>query len=88
MLATSVACRRGMRQFTVSELAAFDGADGRPAYVAYAGLVYDVSASFLWKGGRHQGPHLAGRDLTGELASAPHEADLLDSFPVVGRIAK
>ena len=75
-----------MRKFILAELATFDGSGGRAAYVAYEGAVYDVSDSFLWKSGRHQGLHRAGRDLTAELASAPHESDFLEQFPVVGRL--
>ena len=75
-----------MKLFTPAELAEFDGAEGRPAYVAYQGIVYDVSESFLWKGGKHQGLHRAGRDLTEDLAKAPHGADFLARFPVVGRM--
>ena len=74
--------------FTLEELAKFDGSEGRPAYVAYKGKVYDVSESFLWKGGKHQGLHRAGRDLTGELPRAPHGVDFLKRFPVVGRLHK
>lgn len=75
-----------LRVFTPDELSQFDGSEGRPAYVAYGGTVYDVSESFLWKGGKHQGRHRAGRDLTDELAKAPHGADFLQRFPVVGRV--
>ena len=75
-----------MRQFTLDELAELDGADGRAAYVAHEGTVYDVSESFLWKSGKHQGLHRAGRDLTDELKRAPHESDFLARFPVVGRL--
>jgi len=46
--------------------------------------VYDLSSSFLWRGGRHQALHSAGKDLTSELGQAPHGADLLAEFPVVG----
>jgi len=74
------------RQFTAAELAEFDGRDGRAAYIAYGGAVYDVSASFLWKGGQHQGGHVAGRDLTAELDAAPHGPEMLESCPVVGRL--
>ena len=75
-----------MRLFTPDELAGFDGAEGKSAYVAYRGRVYDVSESFLWKSGKHQGLHRAGKDLTDELAGAPHGADFLKRFPVVGRL--
>jgi len=75
-----------VRRFTVDELARYDGKDGRPAYIAYKGKVYDVSGSFLWRGGRHQALHAAGIDLTAALAGAPHREDLLDRVPVVGVI--
>jgi len=75
-----------MKVFTMDELAQFDGSSGRPAYVAYRGLVYDVTDSFLWKDGKHQGLHRAGRNLSADLAQAPHEADFLERFPVVGQL--
>ena len=73
-----------MKQFSEEELSLYDGRDGRPAYIAYEGKVYDVTTSFLWKGGRHQVLHYAGRDLTKELENAPHGSDLLERVPVVG----
>ncbi len=73
-----------MRRFTLEDLARYDGKDGRPAYIAYGGRVYDVSGSFLWQGGRHQVLHDAGTDLTAALDQAPHGEDLLERFPVVG----
>jgi predicted heme/steroid binding protein len=73
-----------MRRFTAEELASYDGRDGRPAYVVYDGKVYDVTDSFLWKGGRHQAMHDAGLDLTRALLDAPHGPDLLARCPRVG----
>jgi predicted heme/steroid binding protein len=73
-----------MKQFTAEELAKYDGRDGKPAYVGCEGKVYDVSASFLWKDGTHQVLHKAGVDLTAALEQAPHGADILKKFPVVG----
>ncbi|MBI4297358.1 MAG: cytochrome B5 [Chloroflexi bacterium] len=67
-------------------MARFDGKDGRLAYVAYEGTVYDVSSSALWEGGEHQGDHLAGRDLTADMKGAPHDVDTLQGFPVVGKL--
>ena len=78
--------QNGTKLFTLDELAKFDGSEGRPAYVAYQGIVYDVSQSFLWKGGKHQGLHRAGKDLTSELERAPHGMDFLERFSVVGRL--
>lgn len=73
-----------MQKFTRQELAQYDGQNGAPAYIAYQGRVYDVSHSFLWQQGRHQVTHRAGQDFTGGLAQAPHSADLLERFAVVG----
>ena len=74
-----------LRPFTVEELSAFDGKDGRPAYTAYDGLIYDVTTSKLWPDGEHYG-QLAGKDLTGQLAGAPHGKEVLAPFPIVGRL--
>lgn len=71
---------------TKQELAQHDGRDGRPAYVAVNGTIYDVTASPLWQGGDHQGSHQAGHDLTEELKSAPHVRAVVERFPVVGRL--
>jgi predicted heme/steroid binding protein len=75
-----------MADFTEAQLAEFDGRDGRPAYVAYKGVVYDVSDSAMWDEGDHLGSHSAGADLTDEHDDAPHEERIVD-FPEVGRLA-
>jgi len=75
-----------MREFTTDELARYDGRAGAAAYIACNGKVYDVSGSFLWQQGRHQALHQAGADLTPGLTKAPHGADLLERFPVVGSL--
>jgi predicted heme/steroid binding protein/uncharacterized membrane protein len=72
------------RKFTRAELATFHGEDGRPAYVAFKGMVFDVSMSKLWRGGMHMKRHVAGQDLTEEILGAPHDLDVLDRFPRVG----
>jgi predicted heme/steroid binding protein len=76
-----------LRTFTLEELARCDGREGRPAYIAYRGRVFDASNSFLWMGGRHQAMHQAGRDLTDVLDQAPHAEDLLERIPVIGTLA-
>ncbi|MGQ9543116.1 MAG: cytochrome b5 domain-containing protein [Candidatus Bathyarchaeia archaeon] len=73
-----------MKAFTEEELAEYNGKNGKPAYIAYKGKVYDVSASFLWKDGDHQVLHKAGMDLTEALEQAPHGEDVLEKFPMVG----
>jgi len=72
-----------MKSFTKEELSRFDGRDGRPAYVAYSGRVFDVSVSDLFTDGEHLG-HELGMDLTSEMDNAPHDDDVLEGFPVVG----
>ena len=75
-----------MKEFTLEDLADFDGQDGRPAYVAYEGIVYDVTESAMWTDGDHEGQHTAGRDLTTEHEDAPHDVYITD-FPEVGTLA-
>ncbi len=73
--------------FTREMLAEFDGRDGRRAYIAFAGKVYDVTDSAMWEGGQHEDEHSAGVDLTAEMDFAPHLPEELDSFPIVGSLA-
>jgi predicted heme/steroid binding protein len=73
-----------MKSYTRTELARCDGKEGRPAWIAWRGKVYDVSESFLWKGGRHMAMHEAGQDLSDVLGEAPHGEDLLERVPVIG----
>jgi len=75
-----------MKRFSKEELARYNGKNGAPAYVAYKGKVYDVSASFIWRNGRHQVLHNAGEDLTDALEQAPHGADMLERLPMVGTL--
>jgi predicted heme/steroid binding protein len=71
---------------TLTELAGYDGRDGRPAYIAVNGTIYDVTSSPLWEKGFHPPDHQAGRDLTDELAKAPHVRAVVERFPVVGTL--
>lgn len=74
------------RQITEDELRKCDGREGSPAWVAFRGKVYDVSASQRWPVGVHVKRHQAGGDLTGEFAAAPHDESVLERMPVVGRL--
>ena len=74
-----------MKEFTAEDLADFDGQDGRPAYVAYKDVVYDVSDSGMWSEGDHESLHAAGHDLTSEHDDAPHDVYVTD-FPEVGTL--
>jgi len=73
-------------KLTPEQLAKSNGSDGEKTYVAVGGKVYDVSDSDLWEDGDHMGAHDAGKDLTADLEDAPHGAEVLDDFPVVGEI--
>lgn len=74
-----------MKEFTREELATFNGKDGSPAYVAFKGVVYDVTDSAMWGDGDHEGMHFAGADLTEEHGDAPHDVYVTD-FTEVGRL--
>ncbi len=76
------------REFTMEELHNFDGKEGRPAFVAYRGRVYDVTGSKLWKEGSHMKKHLAGHDLTDAIKTAPHGDEKILSMPEIGILAE
>ena len=72
------------RKFTLDELKQYDGKEGRPAYIACNGKVYDVTDDYLWTEGNHQGEHTAGKDLTEEMKLAPHSEETLERIKQVG----
>ena len=76
------------KQFTPEELKKYDGKDGRPAYIAYKGKVYDVTDDFHWVDGDHQGEHTAGNDLTEQMSNAPHLEDVLERVKLIGILTK
>ncbi len=75
-----------MKEFTSKELEAFNGKRGAPTYTSYQGKVFDVSESSLWVGGEHMDTHLAGKDLTQGISSAPHGAEVFERFKQVGTL--
>lgn len=74
-------------ELTLAELAGFDGEEGRPAYFAFKGIIYDVSQSKLWGNGSHMKRHQAGVDLTDILSQAPHDEDKILAMPEVGQLS-
>lgn len=71
--------------YTRSQLALRNGQDRDEIWCAYKGVIYDVSASRLWRTGKHY-EHWAGQDLTAELTDAPHTDRVFNRFPVVGTL--
>jgi predicted heme/steroid binding protein len=69
-------------KYTLEELKDYNGKNGK-IYIVYQGQVYDVTDSYLWEGGTHQGLHDAGQGLTEAMDDAPHEPDVLKGYPVV-----
>jgi predicted heme/steroid binding protein len=49
-------------EYTRSQLALRNGQDKPEVWIAYKGLIYDVSSSRLWKNGKHY-EHWAGQNL-------------------------
>lgn len=77
-----------MKEFTAEELSSFNGKEGKPTYVAFQGKVYDVTKSPLWAKGLHMNRHSAAKDLTGEIAAAPHGPEVLERYPQIGTVKK
>jgi predicted heme/steroid binding protein len=74
-----------MEVFTKYQLALRNGQDREEIWIAYNGLIYDVTESRLWKNGKHY-EHWAGQDLTEELDKAPHTELVFQKFKIVGSL--
>lgn len=74
---------RQTKEFTLNELAQYDGTMGKPAYVAVNGIVYDVSANSKWSGAVHHGL-TAGKDLSSEFEGCHGATNNLAKLPKVG----
>lgn len=85
--ATESADKTNLKTFTLEELKKYDGQNGNPAYVAVNGTVYDVSNDRKWQNGKHE-EYKAGTDLTADMKNAPHDNKVLDSLPVIGKLAE
>ena len=64
------------RAISPAELARHDGDRDPRLWVAYQGVVYDVTDCPRWRTALHEGQHFAGQDLTSELPDAPHKEDV------------
>jgi len=72
---------------TRAQLALRNGQDKPEIWIAYKGVVYDVSSSRLWREGKHY-EHWAGQDLTSELPDAPHTDEVFNRMKAVGRLTE
>lgn len=72
-------------EYSRAQLALRNGQDKPQIWVAFKGVIYDVSPSRLWRDGKHY-EHWAGQDLTDELKDAPHTANVFDKFVAIGRL--
>lgn len=70
---------------SLTQLALRNGQDKPEVWIAYKGLVYDVSQSRLWKNGIHY-EHWAGQELTPEIAEAPHTDEVFRKFKAIGKL--
>ena len=69
--------------YTIAQLALRNGQDKPEVWVAYKGVIYEVTQSRLWRTGKHY-EHWAGQDLTDELKDAPHTEKVFDKFKAIG----
>lgn len=76
------------KEVSQEQLRSNDGKEGRKAWVAIDGIVYDLSESRLWRGGQHMKRHQAGCDLTDEISASPHGPAVMEREVVkrVGRL--
>ena len=72
-------------EYTLQQLALRNGQDKPQVWVAFKGVIYDVTESRMWRNGRHY-EHWAGQDLTAELDLAPHSEKVFEGFEVVGKL--
>lgn len=73
---------------SLPELRRNNGERGSRKYIAYQGIVYDVTDCPKWKPDLHELLHFPGQDLTSELPDAPHKEEVFqhDCIKVIGRL--
>lgn len=74
-----------MNTFSNQQLALRNGQDREEVWVAFKGIIYDVTKSRLWRDGKHY-EHWAGQDLTEELKGAPHDSKVFEKLQIVGKL--
>lgn len=76
------------RLITELELRRNTGERGAHKFIAYNGVVYDVSDCPKWRLDMHEWLHFPGQDLTSELPDAPHKEEVFkhDCVKIVGKL--
>lgn len=69
-----------MKKFTRETLSNYNGKNGRPAYIAVNGTVYDVTNNSQWTNGEYHNI-MAGQDVSFNLTNTP---DVLVNINKVG----
>ena len=81
---TTVKKVQHQRVFTVSELAKYNGKNGKKSYISVGGIVYDVTGVSKWSGGNHYGV-TAGKVLDKEFAQCHgNKLSIMEYAPAVG----
>jgi len=75
------------RIVTEAELRRNTGERGTRKFIAYDGIIYDVTDCPKWRLDLHENLHFPGQDLTSELPEAPHKEEVF-SRPCVKAIGK
>lgn len=74
-----------MKVYSKQQLALRNGQDKPEIWVAYLGVIYDVTESRMWRNGKHY-EHWAGQDLTEEFEDAPHNTRVFEKFTAIGEL--
>lgn len=74
-----------LTEYTAAQLALRNGQDKPEIWIAFRGLIYEVTASRLWRDGKHY-EHWAGQDLSDELKDAPHTEKVFEKFTIIGKL--
>ena len=75
------------RIISEAELRRNTGERGTRKFIAYDGIIYDVTDCPKWRLDLHENLHFPGQDLTSELPEAPHKEEVF-SRPCVKAIGK
>ena len=75
---------------TQNQLLLYNGDDEDEKWIAYDGIVYDVSECPNWRKEMHRNLHFPGQDLSGEIDDAPHSNDVFTRpcIKIVGKLAQ